>query len=458
MDGLWSSPDLVGLLRWAALNREALALLGRLVAASRSSCAGPSRTALRRNTKRRQPPQHRRPLRPRQRLLPAVPRRDDDLLERGLRRARPVARRRPAQQVPAHRRAAPGSTAASTCSRSGPGWGGFALYAAGELGCRVTTITISQEQHDLARERVRAAGLERPRRRPAARLPRHRPARTTPIVSIEMLEAVGAEYFETFFEACDRGARARRAAEPPVDHLPGRRVRAAASAARTGSRRTSSRAACARRWPSSSGRPRGHAPARSASVDGHRGRLRADAARVADAVPGAARRRCARMGFDDRFMRMWEYYLASERGRVRHRHQPGPADRLREAARARGRRRRPDPGPACPATIRLMDRLRERVVLITGSTGIAAATAVRCAAEGAPCSSCRATADHARALAERIAAIGAAVGWAAADLAEQAAVDARGRRLRRAVRADRRRCSRWPAAAAGGSATARSTS
>ena len=42
----------------------------------------------------------------------------------------------------------------------GTGWGGFALYAAGELGCRVTSITISQEQHELARERVRAAGLD----------------------------------------------------------------------------------------------------------------------------------------------------------------------------------------------------------------------------------------------------------------------------------------------------------
>ena len=41
----------------------------------------------------------------------------------------------------------------------GTGWGGFALYAAGELGCRVTTVTISQAQHDLARERVAAAGL-----------------------------------------------------------------------------------------------------------------------------------------------------------------------------------------------------------------------------------------------------------------------------------------------------------
>ena len=56
----------------------------------------------------------------------------------------------------------------------GSGWGGFALYAAGELGCRVTSITISKEQHALATERVRAAGLAGPRRHPAARLPRHR--------------------------------------------------------------------------------------------------------------------------------------------------------------------------------------------------------------------------------------------------------------------------------------------
>ncbi len=41
----------------------------------------------------------------------------------------------------------------------GTGWGGFAMYAAGELGCRVTSVTISQAQHDLARERVAEAGL-----------------------------------------------------------------------------------------------------------------------------------------------------------------------------------------------------------------------------------------------------------------------------------------------------------
>ena len=41
----------------------------------------------------------------------------------------------------------------------GSGWGGFAIYAAGDLGCRVTTITISPAQHRLATERVAAAGL-----------------------------------------------------------------------------------------------------------------------------------------------------------------------------------------------------------------------------------------------------------------------------------------------------------
>ena len=84
----------------------------------------------------------------------------------------------------------------------GTGWGGFALYAAGELGCRVTSITISQEQYDLARERVRAAGLEH---LVDIQLRDYREISGTydAIVSIEMLEAVGAEYFATFFRICD---------------------------------------------------------------------------------------------------------------------------------------------------------------------------------------------------------------------------------------------------------------
>ena len=66
----------------------------------------------------------------------------------------------------------------------------------------MTSITISREQHDLARERVRAAGLED---LVEIQLRDYREINGTydAIVSIEMLEAVGAEYFETFFRACD---------------------------------------------------------------------------------------------------------------------------------------------------------------------------------------------------------------------------------------------------------------
>jgi cyclopropane-fatty-acyl-phospholipid synthase len=88
----------------------------------------------------------------------------------------------------------------------GTGWGGFALYAAGELGCRVTTVTVSREQHELASRRVREAGLED---RIDVRLRDYRDVEGTydAIVSIEMLEAVGAEYLGTFFQACDRALR-----------------------------------------------------------------------------------------------------------------------------------------------------------------------------------------------------------------------------------------------------------
>jgi NAD(P)-dependent dehydrogenase (short-subunit alcohol dehydrogenase family) len=70
-----------------------------------------------------------------------------------------------------------------------------------------------------------------------------------------------------------------------------------------------------------------------------------------------------------------------------------------------------------------MDRLRGRVILITGSTGIAAATAVRCAAESASLFVVSRSAEHARALADRLVGAGAAVGWAAADLVDAAATD-----------------------------------
>jgi cyclopropane-fatty-acyl-phospholipid synthase len=83
----------------------------------------------------------------------------------------------------------------------GTGWGGFALYAAGRYGCRVTTTTISAEQQVYARERVREAGLED---RVTVLLEDYRELRGSydKLVSIEMIEAVGWQYFPTFFRRC----------------------------------------------------------------------------------------------------------------------------------------------------------------------------------------------------------------------------------------------------------------
>ena len=83
----------------------------------------------------------------------------------------------------------------------GSGWGAMAVHAASRYGCRVTTTTISREQHDLARERVRQAGVED---LVTVLLTDYRDleGRYSKLVSIEMIEAVGWQYFGTYFERC----------------------------------------------------------------------------------------------------------------------------------------------------------------------------------------------------------------------------------------------------------------
>jgi len=83
----------------------------------------------------------------------------------------------------------------------GAGWGGFALYAAGRYGCRVTTTTISAEQHAYASERVREAGLQ-DRVTVLFQDYRELEGAYDKLVSIEMIEAVGWQYFPTFFKRC----------------------------------------------------------------------------------------------------------------------------------------------------------------------------------------------------------------------------------------------------------------
>ncbi|MGA9334560.1 MAG: cyclopropane-fatty-acyl-phospholipid synthase family protein [Rudaea sp.] len=80
----------------------------------------------------------------------------------------------------------------------GTGWGGFAIHAARNFGCHVTTTTISREQYDLARERVAAAGLND---RVELLLEDYRDlaGQYDKLVSIEMIEAIGHQYQDDYF-------------------------------------------------------------------------------------------------------------------------------------------------------------------------------------------------------------------------------------------------------------------
>ncbi len=83
----------------------------------------------------------------------------------------------------------------------GTGWGSFAIHAARHYGCRVTTTTISREQHALAQKRVEEAGLT-DRVETLLRDYRELDGQFDKLVSIEMIEAVGHQYFDTFFQKC----------------------------------------------------------------------------------------------------------------------------------------------------------------------------------------------------------------------------------------------------------------
>jgi cyclopropane-fatty-acyl-phospholipid synthase len=85
----------------------------------------------------------------------------------------------------------------------GTGWGGMAIHAAQHYGCRVTTTTISRQQYELARERVAAAGLQD---RITLLLEDYRDlnGQYDKLVSLEMIEAVGHQFYGTYFAQCAR--------------------------------------------------------------------------------------------------------------------------------------------------------------------------------------------------------------------------------------------------------------
>lgn len=83
----------------------------------------------------------------------------------------------------------------------GTGWGALAVHAVKQYGCRVTTTTISDEQHDFAQKRFQQEGV-------ADRITllkedyRNLTGKFDKLVSIEMIEAVGHQFFDTFFKKC----------------------------------------------------------------------------------------------------------------------------------------------------------------------------------------------------------------------------------------------------------------
>ncbi len=188
----------------------------------------------------------------------------------------------------------------------GCGWGGFCVWAAREIGCRIIAVTISQSQYDFARARIADAGLSG---RVEVRLQDYRDLRGQydRIVSIEMLEAVGERYWPVFFELLrarlSPGGRAALQVITIDDHaFPAYR----------------NRADFVQRYVF----PGGMLPSPSAlraQADGAGLTWESDSDHGADYARTLAEwhRRfeqawpeIAALGFDERFHRLWRYYLA----------------------------------------------------------------------------------------------------------------------------------------------------
>lgn len=83
----------------------------------------------------------------------------------------------------------------------GSGWGGFAIYAAQNFGCKVTTTTISKEQYKYVKQKIKDLKLSHKITVLFSDY-RHLKGQYDKLVSIEMLEAVGYQYYDTYFEVC----------------------------------------------------------------------------------------------------------------------------------------------------------------------------------------------------------------------------------------------------------------
>ena len=190
----------------------------------------------------------------------------------------------------------------------GCGWGGFATFAARTYGCRVTGITVSQEQYDVACARVRDAGVDD---RVDIRLSDYRDIQGTysHIVSIEMLEAVGREHWAGFFEVCHARLAPGGAIAIQTIGMPDHRFEVYARHAD---------------WIQKYIFPGGMLPSIGALVHAASAATPLTVRWLDDIAPHYARTlrewrlrffdrldQVRALGFDERFIRMWEYYLAS---------------------------------------------------------------------------------------------------------------------------------------------------
>ena len=199
MDGLWRCDDLVALVRLLVLNRDrldametGLARLGGLALRGWHALRRNTRTGSRRNIAAHYDLGNalfRLFLDDSMMYSSAIYADDDESLEQAqFRKLERICRKLDLQ---------PGDHLVEI----GTGWGGLALHAASRFGCRVTTTTISKEQHALAVERIAAAGLSD---RITVLLEDYRDlgGQYDKLVSIEMVEAIGHQYLETYLAKC----------------------------------------------------------------------------------------------------------------------------------------------------------------------------------------------------------------------------------------------------------------
>jgi len=200
----------------------------------------------------------------------------------------------------------------------GTGWGAFAMHAARNYGCKVTTTTISREQHDYVRDHLARSPHLQNRIELLFEDYRSLRGRYDKIASIEMFEAVGFDHYDDFFGACDRllapgGAMLlqtititdqkfpayRKSADWLQKYIfPGAQL-ASVSAILASLARATKMSLC-------------HAE----EIGMHYARTLADwRARFHARLPEVRA-----MGFDQRFIRMWDFYLASCEGAFQERY------------------------------------------------------------------------------------------------------------------------------------------